>query len=1006
MKSNLFKSCLLASAVAAASQTALAGEAVFYVTEDGEAVDSISVTVDGQKKLVGKNGFVVFDLGGGNHSVELSQFGEWAGEFEFSAAKNQNAEIQVEMIGGEAVQEVSVYTPGQEQSVALGKVSGYLESDETGGGVEGAIISVEGLELSVTTDGEGYYELEIPRGEYTLNVAHPNYGNREVKNLRVISNVATNVNLNMSMSGDSMIEEVVAVGSYIPSTATAQQRDSGAVLNAIGSEQLSRFGDSNAASALKRVAGVSISGGKYVVSRGLNERHSTIMLNGASLPSPDPSRRVVPLDIFPSTVIDNIAVQKTFTPEVYADSTGAAVKLDTKKFPSEFEGKISASLGFVAGTTFEDEQIQQSEGGDVFGFGATGDRKLPSVFKQWESLSSIEKSLNPALQQEVNEAFSSNLATEKTTLNPDVSLEVSMGDTVVDDGNKQIGYTASVKYSNTWEVQDRERNVYELDGGDLIAENSFDETRVSNDINLGFGLSLGLIAGDSEYSSNTLLLRQTHAESSIIEGITGDQFREAVTTRLSWNERQFLLQQFTGDHYVPELGETDVKWQFSVSQASLESPDERTYSFERDQGSSDPFFLYWSSVDRVYNELTDDNTDFSLDASSLVFSNDDMQAKVKYGFSMFSRERSSEGSTVQMSGPGQTADEYENLGQDIDAIVDAATDTGIANITSGSAPSDDYDATWDLTAYYLTADLEWFDSVKVSLGARAENSEMVLDTFTIGSTISNPDPQQAVVEDNDLFPSVSATYSFTEEVQARAVYYETKNRPDFRELANTQFFDPESGDAFRGNPTLESAEITNADLRLEYYFSDSESVTFAYFTKDFTNPIERTLLTGGDVKSWKNGEEGTLSGIELDFRKEYDFNAHSIFVSGNLAVIDSEVTIEVAGTMKTQAMQGQPNDLANLQLGFDDLENGTEYTLLMNYKGEALGFVSDGDEPNVLIEPRSQIDFNVSQEVGEMTLKAKLKNITDEPVHETQGGLTYRKYSKGVELSLGLSMPF
>jgi hypothetical protein len=179
----MFKKQILAGAISIISMSALAGEAVFYLTEDGQAVSDISVMVDGKKKLVGKNGFVSFDLKGGNHKVELSQVGEWAGEFEFNADANQNAEVKIEMIGGEAVEDVNVYTPGQDENIALGKVSGYLESEETGGGVEGARISIEGTQLSVITNIDGYYELEIPRGTYTLIVAHPSYGNREVKNL-------------------------------------------------------------------------------------------------------------------------------------------------------------------------------------------------------------------------------------------------------------------------------------------------------------------------------------------------------------------------------------------------------------------------------------------------------------------------------------------------------------------------------------------------------------------------------------------------------------------------------------------------------------------------------------------------------------------------------------------------------------------------------------------------------------------------------------------------------
>lgn len=991
---------LLAGMIAAISASgALAGEAVFYVTEQGKPVDTLSITVDGERQLIGKNGVVSFDLKGGTHQVEFSEFGQWAGEFEFDAASEQNAEIKVEMIGGEAVPDISVYTPGQQEGAVLGQVSGYIESDETGGGVEGARISIEGSDVATQTDGEGYYELELPRGEYDLRIAHPSYGNRDVKGIRVFGNSATAMNINMSLSGDSSIEEVVALGSYIPSTATSQQRDSSAVLNAIGAEQMSRFGDSNAASALKRVAGVTVSDGKYVVSRGLNERHSTIMLNGASLPSPDPSRRVVPLDIFPSTILDGIDVQKSFTPDVYADSTGAAIKLNTKKFPASFEGKISASLGFVSGLTGETRQVQQSEGLDILGIGADEDRALPSSFNSLKD--------NDIRSPAVASQFASNLGTEETTILPNASIEVSMGNTLVDYSGFQFGYTGSFKYSNSWEKQDREQNSYFVSNDALVLDDSYEQERTSNDINLGAGISLGLIAGNSEFSINTMLLRQTQADNIVETGIGGDQNRESIGYFLGWNERQFFLQQFTGEHLLSDKMETEINWQFSISQATLNAPDAREYSFEREaDDATDEYVLFWSSLSRTYNELTDDNSDFSIDLSSLAYANDHFQAKLKYGASMFSRERDADGTTVKYNGNGTTASNYEGV-TDIEEIVDTSITNGNLGVTVGSRPSDDYDATWDLTSYYLMTDIEVFDSFKVLLGARAEDSQMKLNTYDASSTSQNLIEDNAEINDDGIFSSVSFLYYFSEDFQGRVSAYDTINRPDFREIANSFYVDLESGDTYVGNTGLVSSEVSNIDVRLEYYMSGSESISLAYFTKEFDSPIEKTLKTGGAVRSFENGEKGELSGVEIDFRTEMDWDRFSGFVSGNFSQIDSEVDLVIGSTLKNQAMQGQPKQLANLQIGLDDLEMGSDYTFLINYQGESLEAVSIGDLPNVFKEPRMQIDFNYSQDLSDdLTLKAKLKNITDEAYELTQGDKTYRKYKKGTELSIGVSMPF
>ncbi|MFT4764983.1 MAG: hypothetical protein ACI9OH_002089 [Oleispira sp.] len=956
-----------------------AAETVFYVTEDGKPVSDLAITVDGKQKLVRSNGFISFDVEAGHHQVEFSQMGEWAGETEFTLTAEQNAEVQVELVAGEALADVNVFADGD---VATGTLSGYLISKETDAGIVGAKVSLsQGLET--VTNQQGYFEFEVPRGAYEVMIEHSEYGQKKIRNLRVLANVATAVNVDLSMSGEGIIEEVVAIGTYVADTVTAQERDSSAVLDSIGSEQFSRFGDSNAASALKRVAGVTISDGKYVVVRGLNERHTAVMLNGASLPSPDPSRRVVPLDIFPSTILDGIDVQKNFTPDVYADSSGGAVKLTTKKFPQEFKGKISASLGYVDGLTLSERDVQQSEGLDFLGYGSGGDRVLPSS-------SSINQ-------------FPSNFGTQETAIAPNTSIELSVGDTLADNNDYSFGYTSSVKYSNEWSKQDRKSNSYILEGGKLVGDDEYEEERISNNINLGAGISFGLIAGDHEFSSNSMVLRQTLAENNIKKGIGGDQDQQSIGYKLGWYERQFVFQQFTGDHYLSEFFDTEIKWQASVSQASLDAPDEKSYTFERDpEEEGELYELTWSQVDRVYSELTDTNTDFSIDLSSLMFANDALEARFKYGVSAFSRKRDVDGSRVGYKATGNTS-AYAGI-FNIDYIIDDGSAQGRIETQDESAQADDYDATWNLSSYYLSTDLNVAEYFNVLLGVRAEKSDMIVNTTATGNS---SEPIEAVVEDDDVFPSISATFHVHEEVQIRAAYYQTKNRPDFRELASAQYVDPDSGDIFSGNPRLVSAEIDNMDLRVEWYFSDNESISLAYFTKDFTNPIEKTLSTGGDVFTFRNGTEGEISGIEFDFRKDIEFDNYSTFIAGNLAFIDSEVELEVDTVVKKQSMQGQADKLANVQLGFDHLATGVEATLVINHQGESLDTVAPGTLPDVMSKPRTEVNFNIKKEIFEdSSVRMKVKNITDEKVELTQGGKNYRSYHKGMEVSLGFSMNF
>lgn len=995
------------------AHVAMAGEAVFYVTEDGAAVTDVTVKAGDKKQLVGKSGYAVFDLSDGTHTVEFSQLGEPVGQTTLTLENGADAEIHVKLVDDETVSEISTFGGEVESAVSIGQIAGVITSAETSEAIGGAVISVAGTDIVVTTDVDGGYRLELPRGQHDLKVAHPNYGNRNVRGVRVIANVAGQLNLALSVSGDGVIEEVVAIGSYVPSTVTALQRDSGSVMTAIGAEQIARFGDSTAASALKRVSGVTIADGKFVVVRGLNERHSSVTLNGASLPSTDPTRRVIPLDIFPSNILEGIDIQKSGSADVPADSTGSAIKLKTISFPDEFEAKYSASIGYVTDLTFEDRQVQESESTDFLGFGAAGDREKPGA------LSAFEDIRVPTAAQRSAAAASiptDNLAPREETIRPNISLEGSVGDVLTENGDgNMLGYNVAVKFKNEWSRKDTEANNYLVTSQGLALDDNLHEVRTTNNIDFSIGGVLGAVVGDHEYRSTTLLLRQTTSETLLVTGNGGDQDRDVLQTSHGWFERQFVMQQFSGEHYLDSWWESTANWRLTLSQANYDAPDQRFYSFEGNEGAPlSQFDLFISSADRVYTESEDRNLDVGVDLSTVLFSGDDVQVKANYGVSSFTRERDSETNRFGYRYSGSSGINPVFTGvTDINQIINGTNiANGTVDLVTETAAADFYEGTWDLTALYVDVEAEITEQWTVIVGARKEDSEIDLLTYQTGASLVDRGPateERTNIDEDDTFGSLNVTFRPTEQLQLRAAFYQTKNRPDFRELSNAFFFDPVQQKTFKGNPDLVSAEIDNLDLRAEWYFSDAESISVAYFTKEFTNPIEQTFLGGGDVRTFDNARSGTLDGFEVDFRKEFDFDAYSAFVSGNVSSIESEaVGLNVSGTTRSTTMQGTPDSLFNLQFGVDDFDNGREYTVLVNFQGETLDAISPFlNEPDIIREPRTELSFNFKQELSEnMALKFKLKNILNDEVELTQGGKTYEKYEKGTTIEVGVSGRF
>jgi hypothetical protein len=968
-----------------------AGEAVFYVTEEGNPVSDLAITVDGEKKLVRSNGFISFDVEAGNHQVEFSQLGAWAGEATFSTSDNQTAEIQVELLGGEALTEVNVFA---DNATTTGILAGYLISRETDAGVVGAKVSVS-KDIETTTNQQGYFEFEVPRGAYEVMIEHSEYGQKKIRNLRVLANVETAVNVDMSMSGDGVIEEVVAIGTYVADSVTAQERDSSAVLDSIGSEQFARFGDSSAASALKRVSGVSLIGGQFAVIRGLQGRYISSTLNGSLMPSTDPMRRDVPLDLFPSNVLGGINIQKSYTPDLPGDTTGGAILMETKGLPEELINKISLTLGMNNRTTFS--EVNGYEGGGLDSIGIDdGTRELPG--KVNSKTNGGEDVINycsfdpsvctlPGEGAEIAKSFDNNFAVNQIKARPETGFSFAHGDVYEVDGQDR-GYYAALQYKNKWEA----RHDAKVD--DLNGNGEYERTKVKTDLT-GY-LVFSLEDENKILTSKTILLRKTDnsTRTSSINDDDEGQIIDKVT--LEWVERQYVSQQFLGEHFFGG-GEHEIDWRIGLGQTTRYEPDRRTYSYINDNLSA-------STVERRFSDLTENAIDFGLDYTFDYNVSDDVSIKLKTGYlsSIKSRE-------VEMARFGlNVTDNALDLSQGVEDILSPENlDSFYLRYQTTTANTDSYDASDVMKAFYGSAELV-FEDVSMLMGARSESASQKLE-YTKQPAANN------TLNSDDLLPVVSVNWMATEELQLRASMSQTLSRPGITERSQSVQYDPETDDQIFGNPTLKISKITNVDVRAEYYFSDYESITLALFHKDIIDPIERTIPnasgSASDGSTFRNEDSALLQGLEVDFRKdvidEYNWLG---FISGNYTYINAEVVLseETASLEKVnkRKLQGQSENLANIQFGVDHLGTGQNLTLLVNYFDDRIYKASRSLAPEVE-EGRMSIDMVYQYEIDEDTsLKAKAVNITDEKIVFSRDSKEIESYYNGIGFNMTLSKNF
>lgn len=1006
-----------------------AGEVALYLFSNGAPTSAAQVTLNGERATADAAGVVVFDVDAGTHEVQVRAADGTEARFEFSTAVDaEGADISVNLSAqGSPAVEVTTFVPGSTDAMPTGSIEGQVLSGATGSPIEGAVVFVEGLDLSATTDFDGNFSLRVPRGTYSLTIAHPDYSARNLDALRVPANVA--VSTRVQLGGESAggpIEEVVAVATYAPDTGTESERSAQAVLDVLDTEQLARFGDSNVASALKRVAGLTVEDNKFVVVRGLGGRYTGTTLNGAAMPSTDPTRRVVPLDLFPSAVVDQIEVQKSYTPDLPGDAAGGTVRLTTKTYPDAFTNELSLSVGYNSVATGDDVVSYDGSDTDFLGFD-DGDRDLPLLVDAVTQNGRIEISpydpvfnpggLDPFLIESLGESFENNYNIEEETANPDFGIEWTLGNRYDLGSDSEWGFLASVRYKNEWSVQDDgvERE-YIIDTGNLTLQDDFSYLRASNDIELGGMLSFGGIFGfDHRLDSNTLLVRKSSSSTKYRDGFDGENDQLAREFDLAWVERQVFIQQFLGEHLFAEAQDLQLNWRYTYSKAERDSPDRRTYDYIDFRPPGDGVLEFFdATLERRFEALDDVTHDLGVDLTLPLEFGEGVFADLKGGMAYTAKERESESLRFgfKWDSSGSSAEEQALIvNPNLEEVLSPGNiGPGKYVLSNETTASDRYQAEWDILAGYLMLDTDFDGIYRVMVGARIESSDQEVRTadFLTGA------PETASLDNTDLMPAASVAWNFTDDQQLRFGYSQTVSRPDFKELSNAVYIHPEFDYLVRGNPDLKQATVDSFDLRWEWYFSTAESVSVALFYKDFDQPIEQVLTaasgTALGARTFENAESATNYGIEIDFRKEFylgETEDQLLFVSGNYSWIDSEVELGAAGGVSGETereLQGQSPYVINLQLGYDHLLSGQKVTLLFNQAGERISDVGVGDLPNVKEQPRALIDLTYEVALSpEWTLKAAIDNLLDDEVEFTQGGKTFRSYTEGRTLSASIS---
>jgi hypothetical protein len=1023
-----------------------------YVFNEGSPVENIEILLD--DRLVGltnENGVAILDIDPGIHYLEVrledsvvldqqilavqDEFSQWIVDVTGGGSAIYNVESSVPQAaaGAAAAQAAAESDPG------AGTMEGRLVSADDGKPVANARIFVSGVSADVRTDADGRFSIEVVAGTRSVSVLHSGFATLTRDGIEVPEGGTATLDLQLTPAGSELAEFVV-IAPYISgslASVMAERRESEGVTDVLSAEQISRAGDSDAAGALKRITGLTLVNGQYIYVRGLGERYSSVLLNDAMIPSPDPTRRVVPLSLFPTDVIEAVVVQKTASANLPGEFGGGTVQLRTVSFPPERSANLSVSLGYRDHTTGEDGLDYQ--GGDTDWLGIDdGARDLPDSLA--EAIAGGEylrprSFTNPdGYTREEIEVFGEDLAAKSSydvvtkTISPDFGLSGSFGDSYeFGDGNRW-GFLTAFKYDNKWANLDEVRREYSaVSGGGLQLKNEVEVLRTLNLIDTGLFANAGAEFGeDHKLGLNAMLLRQTESETRITDGVEESQVLRRYL--FQWIENELLSYQAVGSHTLP-FEDWTIDWQYTDATATRWEPNTRQY--RRDDDDEDGEYLISTrpdNNDQTWSDLEDNLTHWSVD-STLPLQFGRQALALRGGLGDLERDRAASIRTFQFQ--GRIPNELRTLSYS-ELFTPGYIGPDLLQLRETTRATDTYAATQALESWFLNLDLSLLDGkYRISAGLREEDNQQVVVTNDL--TNPNAPPVIGEIDQTDRLPSASFIWAYSQSAQLRAAYAESVNRPDFRELSPAPYLDPLLDLITVGNPELETAGLKNYDLRWEYYFSPSESFSIAGFYKDFTKPIEKTFSSGGSgsIITLQNALGAELLGVELDYAqslgwvKNYGwlswladfewgfigpFDWEHYRFAFNYAWIDSTVELDTGQTSQTNSdrpLQGQSPWVVNLQFGYYNPDSPSEWTLLYNEFGERISQAGVQGQPDIYEQPFPQLDFVYKRRVRDnWQLTLKLKNLLDPNVEYTQGDETTRVFKRGREVSLGLQWTF
>lgn len=885
---------------------------------------------------------------------------------------------------------------------ATGRVVGRILDAASGEGLAGVGVQVAGTTIGAQSGLDGRFTIAgVPAGAVSLQARRIGFTPKTVTDVVVPAGGVIEQDIALGAAAITLTATIVTASAErgTVNEALDAQRSSVNVVNAVTREQIARSPDSDAAQAVQRVSGVTVQDGKYVFVRGLGERYTTTSLNGARIPSSDPERKVVPLDLFPSALIQSVTTSKSFTADQPADFSGAQVDILTREFPARRQTQFSTSFGYNDAATGKQIVAPIALGRDWLGF-AGPQRQLPAPIL---AAGSFEPEPSQAQVNALVGSFRNAWTPQLQSGSPNRSFGISTG------GNTPLlgirtGYIGSLSYSYSQEVRENEIRAYAEPTDGTTEIDRFEGSTGRASVLWGGLFNASLMFGaNTRLSFNNTYNRSADSEARRESGFSNNLGSRLIIDRLRFVERTVRSNQIVANRQFGARGRLNLA--FTSSAVSRDEPDRSEFVRADPGDGQDPFWLESpQAAVRTYGSLAEANYNTSADYS-LQFGAPERQHEVKVGGLYRFTERNSDNRVYSIQGRSLSLDNRRLSAEQIfDGRFSGDADSyfRIAPLSQGGS----YRAEDQLGSGYAMLDWALTEKVHVISGARVERSEVFVRALpTVGAAVrANPTY-------TDVLPSLVVNFRATDRHVLRFSASQTLSRPEYREQAEVGYRDVIGGENVIGNSALRRTLIQNVDVRWEFYPAPGEVFSLGLFGKRFDDPIERVFLatSGTRVISFVNADAATNFGAELELRTGLDriagfLSAFNVF--SNVTVMRSNVSLSATerSSQEERAMVGQAPYVVNAGLSYVPVASSASATILFNRVGRRVYSASERPLPATYEEARSSLDFSLRTPVfGGIAAKIDAKNLLDSPYLLRQGTVTRESYRSGRVYSVGLS---